>query len=411
MSAKQQETQNGVRLRAPKPGFWRKRSVSVVAMGLTALLLAATTPKSLASSGGELAELKRQVVSNYVALAFSVYQDSLFAAQKLDRAVNSMLANPSPESLAAARRAWVEARVPYSRSEVFRFYDGPIDQIETKVNSWPIDENYIDYVAGDPHAGIINDPAKFPALSRQLLVSLNEREGKKNISTGFHAVEFLLWGQGAGTTEPGNRPWSDYAKHGATADRRRQYLQIVSALLVEHLQSMADAWSAGKDHNYRQQLLALDSDAALANILKGMGSLSGPELSGERLTVAYETKEKKEEQDCFSDNTHNDLVDDALGIQKVYLGRYRDTAGREVRGPGIRELLSRLDPSFADKLTAQVELSVACARAIPDSFGQAVQGRDDSPGRTAVRNAMAAFQTQSDMIAQAAKVLSITLNL
>jgi putative iron-regulated protein len=344
-------------------------------------------------------------------VVLAMYQDSLTTAVKLDSAINLFLNAPSADSLAAARQAWLEARVPYSQTEVCRFYDGPIDQIETKVNSWPIDENYIDYVAGNPQAGIINDPAKFPLLSRELIISLNEKEGKKNISAGFHAVEFLLWGQGTGPTEPGNRPWSDYAQDAQNAPRRRQYLRIVSALLVEHLQSVVDAWSQGNARNYRQQFLALDTDAALSDILKGMGSLSGAELEGERLTVPYETKEKKEEQDCFSDNTRNDLIDDALGIQNIYLGQYLDINGRQLQGPGVRNLLTELDPAFSDKLTAQIETAVASVRAIPDSFGQAVQGADSSPGRTAVRKAMVALQTQSDMIAQAAKVLSVKLNL
>jgi putative iron-regulated protein len=411
MPAKQQPIRNGARPGAPQAGSLRQKLAPIATVGLGVLLLAQLSPRFLAANDAELSQLKRQVVTNYAALAFAAYQDSMLMARKLDSAIASLLTDPSANSLAAARRAWLEARVPYSQTEVCRFYDGPIDQIETKVNSWPIDENYIDYVAGNPNAGIINDPVKFPVLSRQLIVSLNEKEGKKNISTGFHAIEFLLWGQGTGATEPGNRPWTDYAQDRQSAARRRQYLKIVSALLVEHLQSITDAWAEGNEHNYRQQFLALDTDTALADILKGMGSLSGPELSGERLTVPYETKEKKEEQDCFSDNTRNDLVDDALGIQNVYLGHYREITGREVRGAGIRDLLTRLDPAFSGKLTAQIESAVACARAIPDSLGQAVQGKDDSPGRVAVRNAMLAFQTQSDMIAQAAKVLSVKLNL
>ena len=49
----------------------------------------------------------------------------------------------------------------YSPTEVFRFYGGPIDDDngpEGLLNAWPLDEVFIDYVLGNPDAGIINDP-------------------------------------------------------------------------------------------------------------------------------------------------------------------------------------------------------------------------------------------------------------
>ncbi len=389
----------------------KKQAVTTKILAIVITLALCSKPAPASPSPNDLAPLKRQVIATYAEIASATYSDSLQTARALQSAVDALLASPSEQTLAAARKAWLAARSPYSQSEVFRFYDGPIDQIETKVNSWPIDENYIDYVASDPHAGIINNSSNFPALSRDLLISLNEKEGKKNISTGYHALEFLLWGQGAGDTDPGNRPWTDYTPGSESANRRRQYLQIIASLLVEHLQGVADAWAPNKASNYRHDFLSGDPDSALANILKGMGSLSGPELSGERLTVPYETKEKKEEQDCFSDNTHNDLIDDALGIQNIYFGRYRDISGHELHGPGLRDLLARQDADLAEKLGAQINSSVTNTRSIPEAFGKAIQGKDNAPGRIAVKKAMASFQTQSDLIAQAAKALSIQLNL
>jgi len=359
----------------------------------------------------ELLKLKRAVVANYAAVTSASYQDSLAAANTLRTAVDKFLAEPSERCLRGAREAWVAARVPYSQTEVCRFYDGPIDQAEGMINAWPIDENYIDYVADNSQAGVINAASKFPVLSRELILSLNEKEGKKNISTGFHAIEFLLWGQDLSATGPGNRSWRDYAEGSTNADRRRAYLRIITELLVEHLETVAAAWNDGNKGNYRSDFIGLDPDAALANILKGMGALSGPELAGERLTVPYETKEQEDEQSCFSDNTRSDLIYDAVGIENVYRGRYLAREGRKVEGPGIHDLLLRVDPAFAGTLAAQIEKSVACARSIPQPFDQAILGTSPSPGREAVKKAATALQAQSELIAQAAKVLSIKLNL
>jgi putative iron-regulated protein len=375
------------------------------------LLLMPNAWGSGADPGADLFKLKRAVVTNYAAVVSAMYQDSLAAATKLESAVNALLDKPSEKSLGAAREAWLAARVPYCQTEACRFYDGPIDQVEGMINAWPIDENYIDYVADDPNAGVINAVSNFPALSRELIMSLNEKEGKKNISTGFHAIEFLLWGQDLNPAGPGNRPWRDYTAGANHGDRRRQYLRIVTKLLVEHLETVTAAWAIGSGSNYRSEFLALDSDVALANILKGMGALSGPELAGERLTVPYETKEQEDEHSCFSDNTRNDLIHDAVGIQNVYLGRYADRTGRKVGGPGVHELLLRLDPELAGKLAAQIETTVGCTRNIPQPFDQAILGANASPGRVAVRQAAIASQTASDLIAKAAKALAVKLNL
>lgn len=338
-------------------------------------------------------------------------QDSLASAKRLQIAVTVFLAGPSEKSLAAARQAWCAAHRTYSLTETHRFYDGPIDQVEALVNSWPIDENYIDYVRDDPDAGIINAVSQFPVLTTNLIVSLNEKEGKKNVSAGFHAIEFLLWGQPPGAGGAGNRSWRDYADGAKNAERRRAYLRLITGLLVENLQTVAAAWTAGDTRNYRAKFLAMDPDAALASILKGMGALSGPELSGERLTSAYETKEREEQQDCFSDNSCDDLIADAVGIQNAFLGRYTTSTGVEVAGPGMFDLLARVDPVFAGKLKAQIETAVASTRNIPPPFDQAILGTNSSPGRIAIKQAITALQMQSDLIAGAARVLSIKLNI
>src|SRR5262249_22723763 len=272
-------------------------------------------------------------------------------------------------------------------------------------------EQYIDYVADAPDAGIINATSSYPTISRELILSLNEKEGKKNISTGFHAIEFLLWGQDRSTNGPGDRSWRDYTDATRNSERRRQYLRIVTELLVEHLKFVAAEWADGTTDNYRSRFLAMEPDAALANFLKGMGALSGPEVAGERLTTPYETKEQEEEQDCFSDNTCNDLIDDARGIANVYFGRYACANGKKVCGPGLHDLLMRVNPEFATKLSTQVEMAVARAQEIPPPFDQAILGPNTTPGRIAIKKAIKAFQGDSDLIAEAANVLSIKLNL
>ncbi len=393
--------------RAAKHRPYTQRGLLVATLGLLVggqfFVQKVSSAEAVAGSTRRISQ--ESVVSNYAHLVSINYQDSLAAVTALQNAVALFVVKPSEPALEAARRAWREARVPYCQSEAFRFYDGPIDQIDGMVNAWPIDENYIDYVAENPDGGLINALAKYPVLSTEVLLSLNEQEGKKCISTGFHAIEFLLWGQDRSSNGPGQRSWRDYTDETQNAGRRRQCLQLTSKLLVEHVEGLVTAWAQGNATNYRSAFMA-DPKVSFAKLLKGIGALSGPEVAGERLTVPYETKEQEEEQSCFSDNTRDDIVNNAIGVRNVFFGCYSPAQGSQISGASLYEFLRQFDPGLANKLAAQVETTVIAARNIPHPFDRAILGGNASPGRMAIKAAILAFQSESDLLARAAKLQS-----
>ncbi len=351
------------------------------------------------------------VVANYADLLYANYSDALAGAEALHDAVDAFVEAPSQATLDAAKAAWIASRPSYQQTEIARFYNGPIDDPETGpeglINSWPLDENFIDYVVGAPDSGIINDPVGFPVIDEETLAAANQANGEANVSTGYHAIEFLLWGQDQSATGPGERPVSDYATNSSNTEvtqvRRGQYLQAAAHLLVDDLQAVTDQWAPGNPANYRAEFLAIDTDEALGRILTGLGSLSAGELGGERLSVAFETRDQEDEHSCFSDNTRDDLADDALGIQNGYLGRYED-----LDGPGLDELVRQVDPALDATVQQQLATSVAAMRAIPQPFDQAIQGADDSPGRVAVQTAITALFAQGDSFSSVADALGVS---
>ncbi|QRN99229.1 iron-regulated protein [Archangium violaceum] len=353
----------------------------------------------------------RPVVERYAALVNENYTDAVEKARALQTAVNVFVADPTEAKLAAARNAWLAARPAYGQSESFRFYGGPIDDEDTgpegRINAWPLDEAYIDAVEGSPTAGIINATDSYAQLDEELLKSLNERDGETNIATGYHAIEFLLWGQDRSETGPGNRPASDFVDGGTApnAARRRTYLKLATDLLVKDLESVRAQWTPGSD-NYAKQFIALDAEEAVQRILTGMGSLSGAELSGERMTVAYDNKDQEDEHSCFSDSTLADLYANAVGIQNVYLGRY---GGQD--GAGLDELVAQVDPALDKKMKEQLQASLDAIQAIPGPFDQAILGAENSPGRQKVKAAVEALKTQTETLVDVATALGIELNL
>ncbi|MGE9291895.1 MAG: imelysin family protein [Puniceicoccales bacterium] len=371
-----------------------------------ALLLAAV-PSALAQEPTD--ELKAAVVANYADLVHANYADSLATAELLQTAVSNLSEDPSEVTLSTARALWLFARIPYGETEVYRFYEGPIDSEdggpEGLLNAWPMDESYIDSVEGLPESGIVHSESDFPEITPELLAELNEKDGETNISSGWHAIEFLLWGQDFSEGSAGARPLSDFTTD-AFAQRRLDYLQAATDLLVQHLSDLEAAWQPEAD-NYRAEFLAAPTDESLRNILQGIGMMSGFELSGERILVALETQAQEDEHSCFSDNTHNDILANTQGVLNVFEGRYFSRLGRTLTaGPGIFDLAAAINPEMAAEIAAQIETSVALAATVQPPFDQAIL---DESERAILQALVDSLFTQAAMIQDLASQMGLSI--
>lgn len=355
------------------------------------------------------------VVHHYARMVLASYEDSLAAAEQLQQAIDDLLLEPNADSLEAARDAWRMARLPYLQTEVYRFYDGPIDVThgsgepgpEGRLNAWPLNEAYIDAVEGHPQAGIIHDLDQ--PLSREFLIARNQADDEADVATGYHAIEFLLWGQDFNPDGPGNRPHTDYLPGDTANERRRDYLRLVTALLVDDLRSLVDAWQADAD-NYARAFRAVDPAESLTKILNGAATLSGFELSAERLGTALDSGDQEDEQSCFSDNTHVDFIENQRGIRNVLSGSYTRSNGEVLQGPGVLDLLRQEYADLAQQLEARLVDADALAQALPTPFDQAVLAAEpDSEGRRVAERLVQAFQAQALLIQQAGEALGLTV--
>lgn len=350
----------------------------------------------------------KAVVQQYATLVHANYSDVLTSAQTLQKAITSFAAAPSAQGLEDAKKAWLVAREFYGQTEVFRFYSGPIDDDngpEGRINAWPLDESYIDSVAGKLKAGLVNNPKI--KITKASLSKLNERGGEENIAAGWHAIEFSLWGQDQSDTGPGNRSFEDFVD-GKTpnADRRRAYLVTATELLMDDLGFLVKAWTPGAK-NYRAKF-EQGGIQSVRKIIVGMGSLSRGELAGERLEVAMNTQDKEDEHSCFSDNTHRDVVTNAQGIENVWLGSYKRLDGSTVQGASLKDLVAAKNAGLADKVSQQIAQSVANATAIQAPFDREIVGAKDAPGRVRVQKTIDSLVQQSKDITEAAAALGIT---
>ncbi len=374
----------------------------------------ATEDSDAGNDSAVIMTLKQEALVTYANIAHASYEDSLELAVALQAAINEFVANPSAETHLAAQNAWLASNEPYGQTEAYRFYGGPIDDEdgpEGLLNAWPLDEAYIDYVDGDDSAGIINNVDEYPTIDKELLISLNEVGAEENISTGYHAIEFLLWGQDQSADTNGQRAYTDYVVDGsgtaANQERRGAYLNAAADLLVENLTEMTSEWAPEQEENYRVEFLEMDPDNALAMVFTGMGVLSKAELAGERMFTAYDNQDQEDEHSCFSDNTHRDIVTNNQGIYNVYFGTYTRVDGSQVSGTSLSDVLEASDATLQAEMATLIESSMALVTEIPVPFDQAIINEES---RALVLEAVFALQDQGDKLAQVAGELGLIIS-
>lgn len=402
---------------------------------LMIIALAAAGILTTAGAFADPATDKQDIIKTYADIAHAGYEDSLIRAKELQEAVNALIDNPSKENLQAAKQAWLTSRVPYMQTEVYRFGNAIVDEWEGKVNAWPLDEGLIDYVAkpyGTESAEnpvyaanvIANTSLKIGGetidtskITKELLAEkLHELGGvEANVATGYHAIEFLLWGQDLNGTGPGNgnRPWTDYDPANCThghCERRAQYLKVVTDLLVDDLAWMTEQWAP--EGQARENLLKGDMDAGITTILTGLGSLSYGELAGERIKLGLMLHDPEEEHDCFSDNTHHSHYYDVRGMQNVYTGTYTRINGRKLSGLSLSDLVAEEAPKVNQEMLAKLQATEAAMHKLVEraetveAYDQMI-GPNNPEGNGVVQAAIESLTDQTKTIEQVVSSLGL----
>lgn len=354
---------------------------------------------------------KKEVVATYADIAYANYKKAYDDAVILKTAITTFTTSPSQANFDNAKNKWKESRESYGTTEAFRFANGPIDDAngpESMLNAWPLDEAYIDYVDGASSAGIINNPLLFPLITKAVLEAENENGGEKNISVGYHAIEFLLWGQdltAPSEKKAGLRPFTDYTIGGTAAyqTRRATYLNVCADLLTDHLEYMVNQWKVGGP--YRTTFLALSQDVAIKNMYLGITTLVSAELPVERMYVALGNADQEDEHSCFSDNTHRDIALNLQGVLNVYQGSYGT-----IDGPSLEDLVKQANTTSYNETATSANDALSKVAAIITPFDLAISGGLDSVEGAKVNAAVIQLKNLGANLLAGASKLGITVN-
>ncbi|CAI8228746.1 MAG: Iron-regulated protein A [Arcobacter lacus] len=346
------------------------------------------------------------ILESYSAIALDNYTDALNDAKNLETAINNFAANPTQSSFQKSKQAWLASRESYGLTEAFRLSNGPIDAedgwvadtygaLEGQLNAWPLDENIIDYTIdanGNKTSGNIIDTIGYfnpggedstnvdvSNISVDAITALNENGGEANVATGYHAIEFLLWGQDQdysnflkdgvtnGPLSAGNRTLSDFTT-SKNSKRRLAYLKAAASKIVADLDLIKSAWENNLDGNnglYKAALLSklkgvnasknIKEEEALKQIISGLGVFIKSELANERIAVAVLTPSEEDEHSCFSDNTHRDIATNYYGFKNILTSTYN---GKKY-GPSLLDKVDNENKSKIKELMASIELKIA----------------------------------------------------
>ena len=351
-------------------------------------------------------------VENYAEMVYRNYRATRKQADLMRDAINVFLAQPNASTQKAAKAAWVQARQSYLQTEAFRFYEGPIDFVdpntgeegpEGRINAWPMNEAFIDYVKGKPTSGLINKQGF--KISIENILENDQVTDEADVTTGWHAIEFLLWGQDFNANGPGQRGYQDFVPNQGNNNRRRDYLKFVTEQLLKDLTFLEEAWKPGIN-NYRAQFVNRAPKANLSKIFTALATLSAFEMASERMAVALDSGDQEDEHSCFSDTTYQDFVFNAQGIYNVYMGRYGD-----YQGSGFNQLVAQVNPALNQRMIAALDQTNAKVAKIGQPFDQVLATPSGSPQRQQVEAAIQSLEDQAELFQEVGAALGIEVEI
>ncbi|MED6300576.1 MAG: imelysin family protein, partial [Verrucomicrobiota bacterium] len=228
---------------------------------------------------------------------------------------------------------------------------------------------------------IINNKEKYPSITTELLRSINLKAGKSGFTTGYHVIEFLLWGEDSDRSSSGKRSFKDYDKSNSElAKRRADYLVACCDLLIEDLENLVSEWDHESKNNLRSHLESMTSDQAIRKILRIVSVLADG-LAESQIGSIISKESVFKEQSTFSDTTHFDFLHTVAGISNLAAGAYVGLDGKlQVLGLGLIGLAEQAPNARAEKIRSLINDAMKSAQAFKGPFDQFNQDEKNVTG-------------------------------
>ena len=253
-------------------------------------------------------------------------------------------AAPSDSLLMAARARWHAARVPWEQAEAFIF--GPVTfyNLDASLDSWPLNTVDLDATLGGTDAVTPASVADLDPTTR-----------------GFHAAEYLLWG------EDGRRRAADLTP------RERDYLVAVAEIMARDAARIHAGWTGSGGYAVLLSTAGApgntayaSSDDAVYELLMGVLFIV-EEVAAEKIHVTLQSGTDRFAESRYSRSSKADIENNLQSVSNVYEGTF---GGR--RGAGLSRLVAARDPALDARFRSELAAARAAVAAIPGPLEDAI---------------------------------------
>lgn len=343
-------------------------SASVIVLMAMMLVNCSESGSSVSFSGSS--PLRTAVLTNLSNSVIAANYEELNAkTTEIENLANGITAPMTDAQQADLKLAWQAARLLWEQSETVDYGATNIkNTVHPSIDSWPVDAVAISL--------ILENGTPITPLTL----------ANNNATRGFHAIEYLVWGT------DGNKAAADFT------EREIEYLKAAASDLQDNTQKMYDSWRTDGE-NYAANFIYAGKvgsnfatqKSALVEMAKGLATLSyqvATEKIGHPLSGNAGAPKPEAEESRLSNNTKQDLANNAIGIKNIYMGDFNGADGL-----GLSDVVILTNPTLDSELKTKLTEAIDAIDAIPEPFSTAIVSE-----RPAVQNAQDKMTELKDLI-------------
>ena len=387
-------------------GYQKELPVLRLICAISLVCLAACSPKQTeeASKPSTVIKFDSSAFSAQVGIeAYTSLSRANRSAQVMDSKLASFMHHPNPMSQEEITQSWRQAYDDFLASLIFAYLpiqDPPdwhtqriaYSDLLVQLDSWPIEGGYIDYIQGYPFSGIVNDLTL--VIDEKNIRSQHGFTDPSNASLGYHAIEFMFWGQ------EGKRSAHDFFPQENTApvpindaeeslhnddeqdindeglrhageslhipqnhNRRRQYTKLLSEILQKDLHRIQRRWEVSS--GYYAQLLQQSSPE---------NTLQAALIAGQRF-ISEELLQKRFQLTSseFSNSSQQDLLALLMGLESWYLPK-----DEEQQEASLGFMMQQADSQIATDFIQSLATTKSCIEKMTDKASDIDQCKQDT---------------------------------
>jgi putative iron-regulated protein len=291
-------------------------------------------------------------------VAKSTYDDLSNKVGQLYQNIVTFELAMTDDNLNACKQSWKDSRSAWEQSEGFLFGPVATENIDPRIDTWPVDFNLLD--------SVLNGSDQFtPGYIDSLDDALK----------GFHPIEYLLFGQN------GTKVAADFTI------RQIEYLKALATNLKSLTTALADSWNPQAAGNYHAQVVNAGSGssvyttkrAAFEELVNAMAGICD-EVANGKISEPFTMMDPSLEESPFSSNSITDFTNNIKSVENVYLGKYA------IDGAGLENLVRQHNLTLDGNIKNKIASAIAALQNITVPFGQAI-----SQQPTQVQNAIDAI--------------------